>query len=145
MQSVWGKFTIFPPCIPDKMTIWGKMWWENSCGGWPRQNCCVWLWGHLLIWHIHNPISDVWKAYERSILISKAHTRESNTRQQHQKQVCFYVIYSFFNPGLVYSLCSEEQIQPCLRALWSVFTGTCDSAVCKDVKNMSPRVRSCIK
>lgn len=102
------------------MTVWGKMWWENSCGGWPRQNCCVRLQGHLLIWHIHNPLCDVWKAYERSILISKAHTGESNTRQQHQKQVCFCVIYSFFNPGLVYSLCSEEQTQPCLRALWSI-------------------------
>lgn len=80
--SIWGKFTVFLRVLPDKMTVWGKMWWENSCGGWPRQSRCVCVQGHLLTWHIYNPLSDVWKGCKLGILISKTHIGASNTSQQ---------------------------------------------------------------
>lgn len=90
--SIWGKFTVFLRVLPDKMTVWGKMWWENSCGGWPRQSRCVCVQGHLLTWHIYNPLSDVWKGYKLGILISKTHIGASNTSHQRQRQFCGRVL-----------------------------------------------------
>lgn len=148
MPSVWKDFTVVVRVLPDKMTVWGKMWWQNSCGGWPRQSCCVCVQGHLLTWHIYSPLSDIWKGYKLSILISKTRIEMSNTSHRRQRQVsqqhpfspsvaaCFHVISSSFHLGVVQSLHSGQQTER--SPFWSVIMTTCDWVVCRDVKNISP-------
>lgn len=102
------------------------------------QSRCVCVQGHLLIWHIYYPLSDIWKGSELGILISKTPFRASNTSQQRQRQVCGRIlslllpvsmfISSSFHPGVVSPLWTTKTTSSPPLLFWLVISRTCDSA-----------------
>lgn len=102
MWSIWGNFMYFLI-----RSLFGARCDERIHAGADPNS--IQVHGHLLTWHIHSSLSDVWKRYESSILISKSNEYTQDWKIGHPEQFSSKILISnipvsFFPPSACFKM-----------------------------------------